>query len=625
MPAKRPPARKTPPSATSPDPVTRYARAVGAGKIAAGPLVRAACERHLHDLDEGPERGLMWDRAAAARVIGFFRDVLRLADGEHAGRPFVLQPWQQFIIGSLFGWKGADGYRRFRNAYIEVGKGAGKSPMAAGIGLYMLLLDDEKSAEVYAAAVTREQAKILFRDAVKMVEASPALARRIEKSGRADVFNLAHSASGSFFRPISSEGRGLDGKRVHCGLIDEVHEHRTSIVVDKIRAGTKGRRQALIVQITNSGYDRSSICWRQHEYSARLLNRLVEDDGWFAYVASLDGEDDWRDPKVWIKANPNLGVSIPRKYLAEQVREAQGMPAKESIVRRLNFCEWVDAANPAIDGYLWRAAEADFDESELAGLNCVAAIDLSGTRDLTALACIWEPDGDGIVHAIVEFWTPEATIAERARQDQVPYDQWVRDGWVHATPGRSVDYAWVAQRLSELQSEVGLRRVAFDPYRIKYLERDLDAAAVEVDLVPHGQGYFKAADSGLWMPRSVELLEDLLGKGRLRVKRNPALAWCAASAVHIADPKGNRIYDKRKSTGRIDGLVALAMAVGLAGDFDTKVRSIYDDPSAWDDEPRTSDDGMTPDQAILADPRHSLFHEHRQRFEARLAMNDEDW
>ena len=573
----------TSPKARSADPVTAYAQRVAAGKVVAGPLVRAAGARHLRDLEEARQRELFWDKAAACRAIQFFSDILCLAEGEHAGQSFVLQPWQQFIVGSLFGWRGADGYRRFRTAYIEVGKGNGKSPMAAGIGLYLLTADGELGAEVYAAAVTREQAKITFRDAVRMVDASPPLMRRLEKSGQRDVFNLAYIATGSFFRPISSESRGLDGKRVHGALIDEVHEHRTSVVVDKIRAGTKGRRQALIVETTNSGFDRTSICYQHHEYSTRVVNQRVVDDSWFAFVCGFDDGDDWQDEKVWVKANPNLGVSITRRYLVEQVREAVGMPAKESIVRRLNFCQWVDAANPAIEGFLWRAAEADFDESDLDGLDCVAAIDLSGTRDLTALARVWEPDADGVVHAVVEFWTPEDTLVDRARTDQVPYDVWAREGWVHATPGRSVDYAYVAQRLAELQVEVGLRRVAFDPYRIKYLERDLDAAAVEVELVPHGQGYFKAADSGLWMPRSVELLEELLGKGRLRVQRNPALAWCAASAVHIADPKGNRVYDKRKSTGRIDGLVALAMAAGLADGGETVARSVYEEMAAAQD------------------------------------------
>lgn len=556
---------KTPPKDTSKaDIVETYARDVLSGAIVAGPLVRATCQRHLTDLTEGPKRGLKWDWPSAKRAIGFFPDVLRLTEGEHDGKPFVLEPFQAFIVGSLFGWKAPDGWRRFRTAYIEMGKGSGKSPLAGGIGLYMETADGEAGAEVYAAATTRDQAKILFRDAVHMVESSPALSKRIQKSGLREVSNLAHLASGSFFRPVSSEGRGLDGKRVHCALIDEVHEHPTAVVIDKMRAGTKGRRQALIVEITNSGVDRTSICYQHHEYSERVVKGLIEDDSWFSYVCALDEGDEWTDEKVWLKANPNLGVSITRKYLTEQVREAVGMPAKQSIVRRLNFCEWMDAANPAIDGDLWRRCEAEFDETELTGLDCVAALDLSGTRDLTALARVYEPDSDGIVHAVVEFWTPGDTLTERARRDRVPYDVWAEQGFVTGTPGRAVDYAFVAQRLSEIQSETGLRRLGFDPYRIKYLEQDLAGIGVELELVPHGQGYRKASESDLWMPHSVEQLEELIGKGKLRVKRNPALTYCAASAVHVADPKGNRVYDKRKSTGRIDGLVALAMAIGLS-------------------------------------------------------------
>ena len=498
----------TSPKARSADPVTAYAQRVVAGKIVAGPLVRAAGARHLRDLEEARQRELFWDKAAACRAIQFFADILCLAEGEHAGQRFVLQPWQQFIVGSLFGWRGADGYRRFRTAYIEVGKGNGKSPMAAGIGLYLLTADGELGAEVYAAAVTREQAKITFRDAVRMVDASPPLMRRLEKSGQRDVFNLAYIATGSFFRPISSESRGLDGKRVHGALIDEVHEHRTSVVVDKIRAGTKGRRQALIVETTNSGFDRTSICFQHHEYSTRVVNQRVVDDSWFAFVCGFDDGDDWQDEKVWVKANPNLGVSVTRKYLVEQVREAVGMPAKESIVRRLNFCQWVDAANPAIEGFLWRAAEADFDESDLDGLDCVAAIDLSGTRDLTALARVWEPDGNGVVHAVVEFWTPEDTLVDRARTDHVPYDVWVREGWVHATPGRSVDYAYVAQRLAELQIEIWLA-----PRRFRSVPHQVPGARSRRGC---GRGRPGAARPGLLPGGRQQLVDAALGRGSRR-------------------------------------------------------------------------------------------------------------
>ncbi len=491
---------------------------------------------------------------------------MRLSEGEFSGKEFILHPWQQFIIGSLFGWKGADGFRRFRTAYIEVGKGNGKSPMAGGIGLYMLAADGEPGAEVYAAATMRDQARILFRDAAHMVDSSPELTKRIQKSGIREVLNLAHLESGSFFRPVSSEGRGLDGKRVHAALIDEIHEHPTAVVVSKMRAGTKGRRQALIVEITNSGFDRNTICYQHHEHSERVVTGIVQDDTWFAYVCGLDeGDEPFDDTSCWIKANPNVGVSITWKYLEEQVAEARNMPADASRVRRLNFCQWVDAANPAIPGELWRACEVDdFDESELTGLTCVGGLDLSGTRDLTAVARVYEPDDNDIVHAVVEFWTPGETLTERSRNDRVPYDQWVDEGHIIATPGRAVDYRFVAQRLSELQTEFGVQMVAYDPYRIKYLETELAEAGVELQLVPHGQGYRKSQESELWMCRSLELLEGLIGAGKLRVKRNPALTFAAASAVHSADPKGNLIYDKRNSTGRIDGLVSLAMAVGAA-------------------------------------------------------------
>ena len=641
--------RRTGSSAKPPaDPVTEFATAVSAGKVIAGPSVRAQCARHLDDLTHGPKRGLFWDVNAAQRIIDFFHEILRFPDGEKAGQPFLLEPWQKYVVGSLFGWKKAveGAPRRFRTAYIETGKGSGKSPIGGGVGLYMLTADGETGGECYAAAVTRDQAKIAFRDAVRMVDASPYLSdpdKRgyLQKSGERDVFNLAHLRSGSFFKPISSEGRGLDGKRVHFALIDEVHEHPTSVVVDKIVAGLKGLRQPLIMEITNSGVDRTSICYQHHEYSKRVVTRLTEDDEWFAYVTDLDhGDEPFEDESCWLKANPTLGVTIQPDYLRKQVREAKGMPAKASIVRRLNFCQWVDAANPAIDGFLWRACEKQFDEAELAGLACVGAIDLSGTRDLTALARVYEPDAEGIVRAVVEFWTPKDTIPERSLRDHVPYDVWESQGHLTATPGRAIDYRWVAGRIAELQTEHGLQRLAFDPYRIKYLEQDLADAGVEIELVPHGQGFFKAAQSDLWMPRSVEQLEELIGKGMFHVKHSPVLGWNAASAVHRTDDKANRIYDKRKSTGRIDGLVAVAMAIGLMDGAGG--RSVYEtmsdaaaaelglqappkDEAAESESNRLSDtpDDTAIDWDALNDPDHPRFAEMARRFEEQRDLEED--
>lgn len=578
--AKTSPKSRSPrrPTSRPDDPATAYAKAVCSGDIIAGPQVRYSCKRHLEDLKTARARGLRFDVGTADRAIGFFRDVLCLNGGEHEGVPFRLQPWQAFIVGSLFGWLRADGNRRFRTAYIEIGKGNGKSPLAAGIGLYCLCADDEPRAEVYAAATKKDQAMILFRDAVAMVDQSPELHSRLTKTGGTQCWNLGFPAAGSFFRAISSDD-GQSGPRPHCSLIDEVHEHPNATVINMLQAGQKGRRQPLNVEITNSGFDRTSICYQHHEYSSRVVQGIEQNDEWFAYVCGLDEGEDPLNPQhgeaCWIKANPNLGVSIQLDYLRKQVREARGMPAQASVVRRLNFCQWVDAENPWIAGPLWLATEREFDALAILreADEVVGALDLSGTSDLTALGLVGLVDN--VVTGCVEFWTPKDTIEDRAKRDKVPYPTWVERGFLNTTPGRAVDYGFVAQRLAELQTMVPLRRVCFDPYRIKYLERELELAGVEIELVEHPQGYYKAAakkdERGnelptLWMPRSIELMEKAIVEARFHVQKNPVLTWNSASAVLEADAKNNRIFTKRKSRGRIDGIVALAMSVGLLCD-----------------------------------------------------------
>ncbi len=229
---------ETPQTNTSVDDrVASFAHAVLAGEIVAGPNVRNACKRHLRDVEHGPARGLIWVQELADRAIGFFEDVLCLNGGEYEGKPFLLAPWQTFVVGSLFGWMTEDGFRRFRLAYIETGKGSGKSPLVGGIGLYGLVSDGEQRAEVYAAATKRDQAMILFRDAVSMVNMSPLLSERLLQSGRDEkVWNLFYPNTNSFFRPISAD-EGQSGPRPHIGLLDELHEHKTATTVNMMRAG----------------------------------------------------------------------------------------------------------------------------------------------------------------------------------------------------------------------------------------------------------------------------------------------------------------------------------------------------------------------------------------------------
>jgi phage terminase large subunit-like protein len=550
---------------TTPDPVKQYALDVTSGKEIAGPLVRQAGERHLRDLVDGKKRGLRWELAAAERVFGYFHEVLRLVNDAGRVVPFKLHPSQQFIVGSLFGWKGPDGYRRYRVAYIEQGKGNGKSPLVGAIGLYMLTGDGEVQAQVFSAAVDRDQAKVPFHFAVSMVDRSELLSGAITKSGGkfgdvTKVHNLFHRKSGSYFRALSSDnaGRGKSGFLPHCVILDELHEHPTDAMVEFVRANTKGRKQPLVLMITNSGvYDPTSVCWRYHNYAERLMTGTGEvDDEFFAYVCSLDKGDCWTDRAVWKKGNPLLGVSIPERYLEQQVREATGMPSKQSVVRRLNFCEWVESAAPFVEPEVWTANGATVNVEELRGRSCSGGLDLSGKNDLTALCLVFKLD-NGTKPVLSFFWTPKDTLREREDRDRAPYQQWVREGHLIAKEGRTIDYRWVAKKIGELTSLYRIESIAFDRWRIDDLQRELDAEGVDVTLIPHGQGFQD-------MNPAVESLEDDLLESRLQHGNHPVLTWCVANVRVTEDPAGNRKFDKRKATGRIDGCVALAMADNLS-------------------------------------------------------------
>lgn len=552
--------KRSPDSPSSVDPVTQYALDVTSGKVIAGPHVRDACNRHLRDLEDGPKRGLVWDAAEALTTFSFYEEILCLNGGEFEGKPFLLEPSQKFIVGSLFGWKRQNGYRRFRVAYVEQGKGNGKSPMVGGIGLKMLVADGEPRAEIYAAATKKDQAQILFRDAVAMVDQSPELdAVLLRSGGKGREWNIADPVSGSFFRTVASDD-AQSGPRPHCALLDEIHEHKTGLMVEMMRAGTKGRRQALIVMITNSGTDRQSVCWSYHQYAAKVCAGQLEDDTFFGYVCALDeGDDPFKDESCWVKANPLLGVSIPKEYIREQVREAKGMPSKESTVRRLNFCQWVEALNPLFSAEVWKAAlDADFDPDRLRGRRCYGGLDLGSTTDLTAFALLFEPtDDDPHWRQLVWYWMPDDQIAEKEKRDGVPYLAWRAGGWLEATPGTAVDKRRVLARVVECASRYEIIDIGFDRWRIEDFKMFMADEGVDLPLVDFGQGYKD-------MSPAVDEYERLLISGELKHDGNPIMEWNAASAVADTDPAGNRKLNKQKATGRVDGLVAAVMAAGRA-------------------------------------------------------------
>ena len=594
---------------SSTDRATAYAERVLAGEIVAGPHVRNACRRHLDDLKRTDVR---FDRDAAARAIRFFETRLRLSEGQFEGRPFKSAPAQDFILGSLFGWKRPDGTRRFRRAYIEQGKGNGKSPLAGGIGLYGLMADGEAGAEIYSAGATKEQAAILFRDAVKMVRKSPDLDKRLKCSGGPGrEFNIAYLKASSFFRPVSRETRKTgSGPRPHFALVDEVHEHADGGIIEILERGFKFRQQPLLLMITNSGSDRKSICWAEHEHAVRVAAGNIDakdgdahylgevlDDSSFSYVCALDvGDDPLADPACWEKANPLLGVTITREYLAGVVKQAKDIPAKLNGILRLHFCQWTDAETAWMTRDVLEPCLADFVPAEHAGAPIWLGLDLSQNRDITALAAVVrtgeievEAVRNGEVQRVtkptydawVEAWTPGDTLDARALRDRAPYREWAAAGHLHAPKGQSIRYDHVAQAVAEYTHDFEVQALAYDRYAFRRgFEPECEALGLAVEFIEHPQGGTKkgkpneamkkaASDEGrepegLWMPGSVREMEDAMAEGRIRLRRNPVLISAMMSAVTDGDRWGNYWLAKERSVNKIDCAVALCMAIGLA-------------------------------------------------------------
>ena len=556
---------------TSDDPATAYARAVVSGKIVAGPHVRATCARHLRDLDEGPKRGLVWDLKALERALGFFPDVLRLSEGQFEGRPFSLHPSQAFIVGSIFGWKRADGTRRFRRCYIEQGKGNGKSPLAGGIGLYGMMADGEPGAQVFAAAAKMDQARILFNDAVNMVRQSPMLEERITPSGINPVYNLADLKTGSFFRPVGRDtGKTGSGLRPHFALLDEIHEHPNRDTLEMLERGFKFRRQPLLLMITNSGSDRNTVCWEEHEHAVAVAHGEKEDDTTFSYVCALDeGDDPLEDPRCWAKANPLLGVTITEPYLTDVAAQAKAIPGKANNIRRLHFCQWTDAESAWVTRETWEACEdPEMSLDDFEGQECWVGLDLGATKDMTGRAMIFrdgvDDEGRPKFALFAHGYTPGETMLAREREDKTPYSVWAQQGHITATPGKVVRFDIVAADIVGISARFEVATVAYDRWLIRNFEQVLDEMGVSLPLMEHPQSTNRRKDSPLWMPESVDRFEDLLLEKRLRIAVNPALRSAVMGATFWESPAGLKRFEKNRASTRIDIAVASAMAIGAA-------------------------------------------------------------
>lgn len=513
----------------------------------------------------GEKLGAWFDHAAAAAAVSFFRTYLRHTEAEWWGRPFVLSPWQERIVRAVFGWKRADGTRLVRTLYLEVPRKNGKTEFAAGLALLLLVADGEPGGQGYSMAVDAEQAKIVFNKAVTMVGLSPSLASVLE-TYKTSIYCPQLVAS---FRPLTSNARSKHGFSPSFAIGDELHEWPDGEIHDVVHKGTAARRQPLEILITTAGEPGIGYGAELHERAEQILAGTREEPEFLPFIFAADPGDDWTQPATWAKANPNLGISVKESYLASEVAAALGNERKIGDFKRYHLNIWNEKVAAGLPMDQWDACRIRTVTLEtLAGRRCWGALDLSSTTDLTALALV-AAVGRGEWDVWWHFWMPTAGLKERVRKDRVPYDRWIAEGWITGTEGNTVDYDAIRAFVSggvphdlvetrPVAHQVDLVELAIDRWNATQIVTQFVQDGIEV--VPFGQGF--ASMSG----PSKELLR-LIGTGALNHGRNPVARWMATCTGFEADSADNikpAKPDRRTSIKRIDGIVALIMALGRA-------------------------------------------------------------
>ena len=520
------------------------------GEIVVGRLTFLAVKRHYVDLRKGAKRGLWFDPARAAYMIDFFPKFLRHIRGELTGQKIQLEGWQQFWRAVQFGWRREDGTRRFRQWYEEVARKNGKSTTLSGIGIHLAAFDAEPGAKVYTAATKLAQAKIVHADAELMVEFSPGL-KKLFTSHRDRLFV---KGTANEYIPLGADAQTLDGLDPHGAIVDELHAHKTRDLWDVLVSAMGSRREPMLTAITTAGFNQHGICYEQRQMLADILEGRAANDSVGGVIYTLDEGDDWTDERVWIKANPNLGVSVRLGYLRDQVANAKMVIAQQVNVLTKHFNVWCQQDDRWLDLVkVWDPCAAPFDIEALEGRVCYGGLDLSTETDLTAFVLVFEPTPeDPHVYVVPFFFVPVENIEHRAKVDRVPYPKWVQEGFLEATPGNVVDYERVRAVINECAAKYDLRDIGYDPWNASHLVTQLTG---------DGRSMVKLGQNLGNLSAPTKRVEGLLLSELLRHGGHPVLRWCAGNVALLRDSNGNYRPHKGKSRERIDGIAALINAI----------------------------------------------------------------
>ncbi len=504
-----------------------------------------------------------FDTKAALIAEAFFERRLVHVEGPLERQPFILQPWQRHIVRELFGWKMPDGRRKYRRLYLEVPRGNGKSTFAAGLALLLLAMDGEQSAKIYGAAADRKQASLVFNSAKLMVEKSRHLAPRIR------IFRnrtMEFPETDSTYEVLSADAYTKHGLNPHGVIFDELHAQTSRELYDVLNTAMGKRRQPLMIMITTAGYDRNSICWEQHEYAIKVRDGIVDDPTFLPSIWAADPEDDWTSEETWRKANPNYGVAVPDWFLRQECKVALESPAYQNTFRRLYLNQWTQQESRWLDMQAWERCSAPL--PDLQGRPCYGGLDLATTTDIAALVLAFPPVTDGEpMWLLPMFWIPGEALIDRGRRDRVPYDAWVRDGFIKATPGTVIDYGQIEADVMALNEIYDIKEIAYDPWSATHITQRLMAEGLT--MVQMRQGF-----ASLSAP-SKELLRLVLSQG-IGHGGHPVLRWMADNVQAEQDAAGNVKPSKAKSRQKIDGIVASVMAIDRATRQEIEEESVYE-------------------------------------------------
>lgn len=511
--------------------------------------------------------GFWFDEDEAERKLKFFPALLSHVKGELAGKPFMLATWQTAIVANLFGWKRIIlgekvNNRRYRTVFVYVPRKNGKTAMVAGILLCVLFGDGEPGAEVYCAAADRDQATLLFDQARGMVLNNPALDKlvRIYSASKAIV------CGSSSFKAISSEANTKHGYNSHCVAIDELHAHKDAELVEVLTTSTGARRQPIVIYLTTADYDRPSICNDTYDYACKVRDGIIDDAAFLPVIYEASPDDDWKSPDVWRKANPNLGVSVSYEHLEAECKKAQQFASFENTFKRLHLNVRTEQDVRWVPVEEWDACTGAIDEARFAGVTCYAGLDLASTSDITAFVLGFPIEGE--FHLLPFFWLPEDRVGDSEQAGRKYYRQWVRDGLIRTTPGNMTDYAFVRKQINEIGERFHIKEIAVDRlFQGAQLAMELGQDGFE--MVSFGQGFFSMAAPTL-------AFESLIKSRKVVHGGNPVLRWMLSNCSVEMDAAGNMKLSKKKSEGKIDGIVAAVMALGRMTANEGQGVSIYE-------------------------------------------------